>query len=538
MKFATFPLGEAEGIILAHSLRQRELSFAKGHALREDDIALLQAAGITEVTGARLDPGDLIENEAAGRIAKVLAGPDVRITAARTGRCNLEAGADGVVEVDSAAINAFNAVDEAVTVATLVDKQAVRKGQIIATVKIIPYAVPATILATVEAAATPLRIAAFRPRHYALVSTLLPEVKPSVITVTENLTARRLVGCGGDLTASVRCVHELEAIKANLRSVLAAGADVVLIAGATATSDRGDLIPQAIVGVGGEIDHFGMPVDPGNLLVLAQVGGVPILVLPGCARSPKINGFDWVLHRLAAGLSITRKEIMAMGVGGLLVDTPSRPLPRDRAVKESLGVRPRVAAVVLAAGQSRRMEGENKLTRLVDGVPLIRRTVEAVVTSRARPVVVVTGHEASAIKNLLAGMDVTIAFNPAYAEGLSTSLRAGLDALPAEIDAALICLADMPAVGPGHLNALIDGFDLTRGRVIGVPTHVGKRGNPSLWGRVLFDDMRAVSGDVGARHLIGANEPLVYEVEFEDTAVVTDLDTPAQWADYGASTGS
>jgi molybdenum cofactor cytidylyltransferase len=127
---------------------------------------------------------------------------------------------------------------------------------------------------------------------------------------------------------------------------------------------------------------------------------------------------------------------------------------------------------------------------------------------------------------------VTFVHNPNYADGLSTSLRTGLDALPDDLDGTLICLADMPAVGPRHLDALIDGFDPANGRAIGVPTHAGKRGNPSLWAKSLFADMRAVAGDVGARHLIGANESLVYEVEFDDTAVLTDLDTPADWSAY------
>jgi molybdenum cofactor cytidylyltransferase len=317
-----------------------------------------------------------------------------------------------------------------------------------------------------------------------------------------------------------------------LRAALKDNPDVILVAAASATVDRCDVVPAAIVAIGGAIDHFGMPVDPGNLLVLARVGAVTVIILPGCARSPKVNGFDWVLQRLAAGLPIGRKEIMAMGVGGLLSDTPARPLPRDAAVKPAASSSPRVAAIVLAAGQSRRMGGENKLTREVGGVALVRRSVEEVLKSRALPVIVVTGHEAAAVKHLLGGLDVTIRHNPEYAEGLSTSLRTGLDGLPADVDGTLVCLADMPQVSATHMNALIDGFDPAHGRAIGVPTHGGKRGNPSLWAKTLFNDMRSIAGDVGARHLIGANESLVYEVEFDDTAVLTDLDTPAQWSDY------
>jgi molybdenum cofactor cytidylyltransferase len=534
MKFGTFPLDQAVGVILAHSFRQGAVSFKKGHELMPGDIAQLRGQGVKDVIGARLAPGDVIEDEAAARIAAKMCGPGIVLTDARTGRCNLEASAGGVVTLDADVLTDLNVIDESVTIATVPDKQAVRKGQIVATVKIIPFAVAADVMRRVEELLGEPHIALspFKPKRFSLISTLLPQLKESVVASTETLTARRIADCHGELGAPTRCPHETKPVVSQVRAALDGGADVVLIAAASATVDREDVVPAAIVEAGGVIDHFGMPVDPGNLLVLAHIGETPVLVLPGCARSPKLNGFDWVLQRLAADVEVTRRDIMGMGVGGLLVDTPARPLPRDRAVKSSGPIAPKVAAIVLAAGQSRRMGGDNKLTREVEGRALVRRTVETVLASRARPVIVVTGHEADAIKSLLAGLDVTFVHNSSYADGLSTSLRAGLDVLPDELDGTLICLADMPAVGPRHLDILIDGFDPANGRAIGVPTHAGKRGNPSLWAKSLFPDMRAVAGDVGARHLIGANESLVYEVEFDDTAVLTDLDTPADWSDY------
>jgi len=534
MKFGTFPLGQAEGLILAHGFRREGHAFRKGHVLSAADIAALRAVGVAKVIGAKLAPDDIQEDVAAKRIAMRLAGAGARLTDARTGRCNIEAVADGVACIDLAAVTALNRIDESVTVATVSHLQAVRKDQIVATVKIIPFAVSPQVMAKVEDVTKTPSVGAARyvPRRFALISTLLPALKPSIVTSTETLTLRRVEVCHGTMAVPVRCDHEQAAVMKCIADAIAAGAEIVLIAAASATVDRGDVIPAAIVAAGGTIDHFGMPVDPGNLLVLAHIGAVPVLVLPGCARSPKLNGFDWVLQRLAAGVAVTGNDMMDMGAGGLLVDTPVRPMPRDRAVKHEPGAPSQIAAIVLAAGQSRRMGADNKLTRAVEGIALVRRSVEAVLNSRARPVIVVTGHDASAVRNLLAGLDVTLVHNPAFAEGLSTSLRAGLDSLPANVDGTLICLADMPAVASPHMNALIAGFDPSAGKAIGVPTHAGKRGNPSLWARSLFDDMRAISGDVGARHLIGANESLVYEVEFDDTAVLTDLDTPAQWSDY------
>lgn len=537
MKFGRFPVGEAAGVVLAHALRA-PTPRKKGHVLTAADTAALAAAGVLAVEGARLEPGDVPEDDAAADIAARLAGRNLDVSPARTGRCNLLAAADGVIDIDAAAVNAANAVNEAVTIATLPDKQSVRRGQIVATVKIIPFAVAGDVMAAVARALTgeSLRVAAYAPKMFALISTLLPGLKPSVIAATEAVTLRRVADIGGAVVGVHRIAHDSTAVAAQLRGVLDGGADVVLIVGASATADRADVVPTGIVAAGGAIDHFGMPVDPGNLLVLAHAGPAAVLVMPGCARSPRLNGADWVLQRLAAGLPLDGRRIMEMGVGGLLVEAPARPLPRAQAVRSALSSAPSparpVAAIVLAAGQSRRMGARNKLLMEIGGVPLVRRTVEAALAAAVAPVVVVTGHQKAEVEAVLRGLDVGFVHNPQYAEGLSTSLRAGLEALPPSAAGALVCLGDMPGIAARHLARLVARFDPEADRAIGVPTHGGKRGNPVLWDRRFFQDMRAVAGDVGARHLIGVNESLVYEVEFDDTAVLMDLDTPGQWEDY------
>ena len=156
--------------------------------------------------------------------------------------------------------------------------------------------------------------------------------------------------------------------------------------------------PAGIVAAGGAVSHFGMPVDPGNLLLLGSLHGEPVVGLPSCARSPKVNGFDFVLQRLFAGLAVTGKDVMRMGVGGLLQEIPNRPQPRD--VENAPLRAPRIAALVLAAGLSSRM-GSNKLLEGWRGHPLLRWTVEAALASDARPVIVVTGNEAPKIEAAL-----------------------------------------------------------------------------------------------------------------------------------------
>jgi molybdenum cofactor cytidylyltransferase len=270
--------------------------------------------------------------------------------------------------------------------------------------------------------------------------------------------------------------------------------------------------------------HLGMPVDPGNLLLLGRAGDVPVIGVPSCARSPKLNGFDWVLARILAGLELAPRDIMDMGAGGLLMEIPTRPLPRERNAPY-VAKAPNVTAIVLAAGSSRRMGGPNKLLTPVSGVAMVRRVAEAALASAASPVIVVTGHQAGEVEAALAGLDLTIVHNPDHAAGLAGSLKAGLLALSPETDAFVVCLGDMPLIKPAHIDKLIAGFD-PNDRPICVPVHAGRRGNPVLWSRRFIPDMLALEGDEGARRLLDTHAAAIAEVEVGSNAIFADFDTP------------
>ena len=525
-------------MILAHSLQVGETSFRKGRMLNAEDVSSIRAAGLVKVIGAMLGPTDVAEDEAAKEIAKAIKGTGILLSAARTGRCNLMAQATGLIQVDERLIDRINTISETVTVSTLPNYSAVVDGQVVATVKIIPFAVEAPVMNKVHACIANnnsiITLSSYRPHQFFLINTELPFLKKSVMDSTTMITRERVQSVNGTLKNVLHCPHTSAGIEGALAACLSSGAEFILVSAASATVDRNDLAPAAVVKAGGVVDHVGMPVDPGNLLVIAHINDVPVLVMPGCARSPKLNGMDWVLQRLAAGMSVTSTDVMQMGTGGLLVDILARPLPRRRAVYDNQpnGGSLNIAAVVLAAGQSRRMGGKNKLLIDMGGAPLVRRTVETVLKSKVKSVIVVTGYQASDIRIALKGLNVAWAHNDDYAHGLSTSIAIGISALADDVDGVLVCLGDMPEVGCHHINQLIEGFDPVSGHTIGVPVHRGKRGNPVLWPRRFFDAMSQISGDVGARHLIGENVSIVYEVEFEDTAVLTDIDTPAQLSEY------
>ncbi len=331
MKFGSVPVPEAVGAIVAHSVRTADLVVKKGTRLDASQAERLAAAGISEIVVARLDPDDLHEDDAAARLAGAVAGDGVRVDRAVTGRANLFAECAGLLVVDAAAVDLFNTVDEAVTVATLPAWKPVEPGEMIGTVKIIPFAVPERIVKAAEAAVggrPAIRVAAFVPLRVAVVSTLLPGLKPSVVKKTLDVLAERLALAGGSIVEDRRVPHDAEALKAAVE-VVAPAADLVIVFGASAITDRRDVIPAALEAAGGRIEHFGMPVDPGNLLLFGTLEGKPFLGAPGCARSPKENGFDWVLQRLMARVPVTKADITRMGVGGLLMEIVQRGRLRD-----------------------------------------------------------------------------------------------------------------------------------------------------------------------------------------------------------------
>jgi molybdenum cofactor cytidylyltransferase len=526
MKFGPVPVAEAEGGIAVHSIRKGAMVLKKGTAIGKAEVAALRAAEVPEIVVARLEPDDVPEDVAAAEIAAAVAGEGTRIDRAFTGRANLFAEAAGVLVVGKDAIDRLNLVDESITFATLSAYKPVVAGEMIATVKIIPFAVARTArdgaLAVARAAAPLIRVAPFRIRKVGVVSTVLPGLAGKVVDKTLKVMQERLAPTGAAITAERRVPHEQAPLATAIDEVLRQGAELVIVFGASAIADRRDVIPAAVEAIGGRIEHFGMPVDPGNLLLVGTARGRPVVGAPGCARSPKENGFDWVLMRLLAGLEVPREAITGMGVGGLLMEIVTRPQPRDEPV--AAGAQS-IAAIVLAAGRSTRMGGSNKLIAEIGGKPLVRIAAEQALGSRAKPVIVVTGHQRERIEAALAGLPVRLVHNPDFAEGLGTSVRTGIAAVPAAADGAVICLGDMPQVDAELINRLIAAFAPEQGALAVIPTIEGKRGNPVLWSRRFFPDLMRLEGDVGARNLIGRYGEAVTEVPVAGKAAFTDVDT-------------
>jgi molybdenum cofactor cytidylyltransferase len=539
MIFAELPIDQCVGAVLAHAVRDGDTSFKKGRVLSATDVEALQKAGRRTITVARLEADDVGEDAAAGALGALLAADGLRVAAPFTGRVNIYARQRGILRIDAAQVDAINDVDEAVTLATLADHSAMEPEQMAATVKIIPFAVKRAQLdacLAIARQAPVLSFHPFRPRKVALIQTELAGQKPALLDKTVAVTNRRLSAMGGGEATDLRAPHEASALGEAIKRALADGAGIVLVMGGSAIIDRRDVIPSAIEQSGGKVLQFGMPVDPGNLILLGEIGGRPVVGLPGCARTPKLNGFDWVLQRLMADIPVGPRDLRRMGAGGLLNEIPARPQPRESRPRAEAR-QPRVAGIVMAAGRSSRM-GANKLLMDDNGKPIVARVVEHAAAADLAEIVVVTGHQEAEVRAALAGQTVRFVSCPDYADGLSASLGSGLKALSADIDAALVLLGDMPRVGASLVRRMIAAFNPTEGRAIIVPSFQGKRGNPVLWDRRFFAAMLELHGDVGARHLIGEHAELVTEIASEDAGIFLDIDTPEAYRTLSQEPGT
>lgn len=519
MKFGPLPVDQAAGCVLAHSLALGRRRLAKGRLLTADDVEQARAAGHGSLVVARLEPGDVPEDVAADRLARAVAGPGLLVLAPVHGRVNLAAAADGLLCLPPGMVAAVNAVDEAITLATLALHTRAARGDIVATIKTIRYAVAETVLHRAIAAAQPAALAPFRAINAALIATTLDGTTAKALARLAQVTMARTASLGAALAVAPTCPHNVHALAAGLA---ASTADLLLVAGASGALDRGDVIPAAIVAAGGTVERLGMPVDPGNLLVLGRIGARPVIGLPGCARSPKRNGFDLVLERLVAGIAVDSAAIAAMGEGGLLAEA-ERPQPRQTRA----AVPARVGAVVLAAGRGSRMAATtgdgHKLLMRWQGRPIISHIVDAISAAGLPPPLVVLGHRAAAVRAALDGRAAQFVTPADWADGMGRSLAAGIAAVPPDWDAVLLCLADMPRIEP----ALIAALAAAAGDVV-VPVWQGRRGHPVRWPRRAFADLMALSGDSGGRALM--HRWHVTEVAAPSDAVIDDIDTPAALA--------
>ena len=533
MKFGQTPLSEAEGALLVHAVRLPDRWLRKGVVLGEEDLQAMARAGIKQVLVARPEPDELGENTAAEALGKAGAGPYISASKAFAGRVNLLAEQAGVLEVDAQAINGFNRIDPAITVATLPAYARVDRGQLLATIKIIPYAAKrAFITRAAERISGALRLHPVQNKRISLILSTGEGLKPSLLEKGRKAIGARLARLGLGLAEHRIVPHEAQALAA---AISEARGDIVLLLGAFATADIRDTGPEAVRRAGGRISRFGIPVDPGNLLFVGEQGGRPVLGLPGCVRALALNGADWVLERMICGIELDEAMLTGMGVGGLLKEIPTRPMPRRMGDKPGAD---KFAVILLAAGQSRRMRGQDKLLQEVGGGAMLRHAAISALESAASEVLVVLPPAHGARRAALKGLAVRIIDAPDHAEGMGASLRNAMGRIGADIEGVIVALADMPEVAPVHFDSLISGYDPARGHEIcRACDEAGRPGHPILFGRRFFESLSASAGDIGGRDILRDSAEFVLRVPTSGRGASLDLDTPEAWAGWRGEAG-
>ena len=329
MIFDELPVSAAEGCILAHSIDLLGRRLRKGVTLNKAHIDELTRAGITHISAARLQERDIAEDAAAVALAKALVPyPEqagLRLSAAFTGRVNLIATGAGVVSQNVKKLIALNSIDSMISLATLPQYQQVSTGSLVGTVKIISYGVSGDKLqAACKLAQAAIKVLPPVMRSASLIVSVSKggPGENGVETIRQRLAALNIT-----LVEVVTTPHQTQEMAHALKD---ASGDLILMLTSSATSDLNDTAPKAVRAAGGNIERFGMPVDPGNILFLGALTGKPVIGFPGCVRSPALNGADWVLSRIACGVTLDDHSFAEMAIGGLLKEIPTRPQPRRR----------------------------------------------------------------------------------------------------------------------------------------------------------------------------------------------------------------
>ncbi len=526
MQFEERSVEASFGWSLAHSVACGSRRLAKGTILSEEIIDDLLQSGVTSVQVFRLDEHDYDEDTAAKVAAKLICGDNLAVTLEGRGRANLISNVDGIF-IPHQAIDDLNTLDDAFSAASLRPFSVVHTGQLVATIKLVPYGVAKSVLQDTDSLEK-CRVAEFMPFEAALISS-----GNDMTEKTRTVLEKRINSVKGNIVSSYQVLHTVTDVTNMLHSSAKTNADLILMLGASAISDIRDTLPAALLSAGGSIEKLGMPADPGNLLMLGALGTKMVIGLPGCARSPSLNGFDWVLQRYAAKLKLDKDIIASMGTGGLLKEPVGRRVPRTDNAFSKGSDSPGFAAIVLAAGRSTRAESAHKLLSLIGDTPVISATLSAIESAGAMNTVVVTGDAREKIEACTKGLAVDVVHNKDFKSGMGSSIAEGISAIRPESDYVFICLADMPFVQPATLKALMATAKTQNSSAIIVPTFNGKRGHPVLWDSKFIPELSRLSGDVGGRNVMYHHREKIIEVPVQDPGILIDLDTPEMLAQFG-----
>ena len=536
MKILGLDPQESLGSVIAQTYNLPGKTISKGTFMTSEIVDYFKEGDVQNILCAVPDNDDIHEDEAANIISNAIDKSHLYTESASTGRVNFKSRSLCLVRYERELIKKVSLVDESIAFSIVEHNQLLAKNDLIATLKIIPFFTQKKYVdqvISILAKSELFKTHSLNKKEVSLIQTSFEWQKKSMFKATSNVTRNRLEALDCSLNEEKLIRHDYNVLRSEIRSSIENGIDILLISGASAIIDRSDYIPKAILSEGGEIIQYGLAVDPGNLLLIGKVGNTTVIGMPGCARSPKLNGFDWVLQLLMADIPINREELADMGAGGLLMEIASRPLPRALAKSVSKHEK-KVMGVILAAGNSTRMGKDNKLLSYIGDAPLIRNTAIEMLKSDLDTCSVVLGYQSDKVADVIKDLNVNLILNPLWKEGQASSLRAAINTLDSTYSDLLIMLGDLPGIKSNHINSIIEEHLLTDNRKskITIPSFKGQKGNPEIWGRSFFHDLSNLEGDVGGRTLFSEHPAAINILEMDEPWVVKDADTPEDFEKF------
>lgn len=538
MKFGEFPVYDALGVELAHTVKCQGKTLKKGHELTSADLNLLKYSGIKTIIGVQFTPDDVHPETAADILLKTLAGDFLRYTHPdETGYSEIFADTDGTLVFDPERLNRFNAHNENISLITIQPYTPVYKGQFIANLRISGPAVEAETLneavTKISGTGPLLKVAPYAFCKIGFIRTLLSN--SSVPRLDEDELASRFGAFGFSVVYSDLCEHSVDAVETAVRNAIDAQAEIVLVESQIPPLHRNDIVPKAFLESAGDIDRLGWPVDTGLSLVIGHKNEVRLLGY--CAEDAGSSALDRLLRFMATKSMPEPSLFPYLAMNGISLGRMTKRISAEQMENStaigSVTDSEKIAVVILAAGSSRRMIGTNKLLESINGLPMIEYAVRSALSSKADYVAVVTGYDAKFIERRLEQYDVKIVRNADYVSGVLGSIRLGLAVLPPDIVGAVVLPADMPAFTEEYIDKLIDAFDFSaKRRPVVLPTFNSVRHNPVLWPRDLFKVVKIVPEDAQYVPSLIEHSDYIKEIPLKDDLPLTDINTRGDLTNY------
>jgi molybdopterin biosynthesis enzyme len=324
----SIPVEASVGAVLCHDITQiipgkvKGPVFRKGHIVSAGDIPVLLSVGKEHLYVYEPGPGILHEDEAALRIAAAVAGKNLRLSAPSEGRINFHAECRGLLRVDVETLTAVNCLEE-ISLAVLHSMQEVKQGQAVGGTRVIPLLIEEEKIARLEALATsPLvEVLPLRRARVGIVTTGSEIYHGRIQDAFGPVLERKVQDWDGSILGQRFTGDDVEMTAAAVRDFAREGADLIMVTGGMSV-DPDDRTPAAIRQAGADIISYGAPTFPGAMFLLARLGEIPVLGLPGCVMYHKASIFDLIVPRLLAGIAVTRRDIAVLGHGGFCAACP------------------------------------------------------------------------------------------------------------------------------------------------------------------------------------------------------------------------